>query len=223
MAFVSTLGAVDANSFISVARATSLLEGLPASPGIESWLLLSDSEKEQTLVAASMSINPLKWKGAPASRSQSLAWPRVIKVDGRFLDRDALPLDFEIAVAYMGAFLTTSGGYTGIGADNDGGVTLRQNEQYEEVNLGSSSLQVKYRDRESVQSGFDFIPPFAMDILSKYIVDASFNQPRVSKSSVARIDAFYAGGAFRGRGGSRIRFSGGQVFPAYGGWASNPL
>ncbi len=220
MAFVSTLGASDANSFISVARATSLLEGLPASPGIESWLALSNTEKEQTLVAASMSVNPLKWKGVASQGGQSLAWPRIIKIDGRFLDREALPLDFEIAVAYMAAFLTTNGGYTGIAADNDGGVGLRQGEIYEEVNLGSSSLEVKYRDRTSAQSGFEYIPPFAMDILSKYIIDSSFNQPKVTKGSVAHIDPFYGAGAFRGR---RIRFSGGQVFPAYGGWASNPL
>ena len=220
MAFVSTLGADNANSFISVARATSLLGELPASPGITAWLALTDGAKQQTLVAATMSVNPLKWKGAVATSEQSLAWPRLIKIDGRMLPNDELPLDFEIAVAYMAAFLSTNGGYTGIAADNDGGVTLRQNDQYSEVEMGSGALRVKYKDDKSLQSGFDFIPPFTMDILSKYIIDSSFNQPVVTRRSVARIDPYYAAGAFRG---SRIRFSGGQVFPVYGGWASNPL
>lgn len=220
MAFVSTLGASDANSFVSVARATSLLEELPGSPGISSWLDLSAGDKEKTLVAATMSINPLKWKGRASTFQQSLAWPRFIKVDGRQLPVDELPLDFEIAVAYMAAFLTTNGGYTGIGAGNDGGVTLQQNDQYSEVDLGSGSLRVKFKEDDSLQSGFEFIPPFAMDILSKYIIDSSFNQPYLTKDSRARVDPYYAAAAFRGGG---IRFSGGKVFPAYGGWASKPL
>jgi hypothetical protein len=220
MAFVSTLGATNANSFISVARATSLLGEIPQSPGITTWLALGDTPKQQTLVAATMAINPLKWKGFVATQEQSLAWPRRIKIDGRTLPVDELPLDFEIAVAYMGAFLTTTGGYTGISAANDGGVTMMENDQYEEVELGSGSLRVKYKNDDSVQSGFDVIPPFAMDILSKYVLDSSFNQPFVTRRSVARIDRYYGAAAFRESG---IRIAGGQVFPTYGGWASKPL
>jgi hypothetical protein len=220
MAFVSTLGASNANSFVSAARATSLLSDLPQSPGITSWLALTDQQKEQTLVGATMAINPLKWKGALVDPYQSLSWPRYMKIDGRVLPNDELPLDFEIAVSYMAAFLTTNGGYSGIGADNDGGVLLRENDQYDEVNLGSGSLQVKYRDRDSMQSGFEFIPPFAMDILSKYIIDSSFHQSHLTKGSSARIDKYYAAGAFRGR---RVAFGGGMVYPVSGGWYSNPL
>lgn len=220
MAFVSTLGASNANSFISVARATSILEDLPASSGITTWLALAEEQQEQTLVAATMSINPLKWKGFAATAEQSLAWPRQIKIDGRMLSAEDLPLDFEVAVAYMAAFLSTSGGYTGIAADSDGGVTLRENDQYSEVELGSGALRVKFKEDNSLQSGFEYIPPFAMDILSKYIIDSSFNQPYVSRDSTARVNPYYGAAASTG---SRIRISGGQVFPAYGGWASNPL
>lgn len=219
MAFVSTLGADNANSFISVARASSLITELPDSPGAVAWLALSDTQKEKTLVAAAMTINPLRWKGFAATAQQSLAWPRKIKVDGRRLPIDELPLDLEYAVAYMAAFLTTTGGYTGIPTGNDGGVQLQQNNQYEEVELGSGALRVKFKDEDQGQSGFEYIPPFVMDILSKYIIDSSFNQSYVSRTSSARITPFYAGAAY----GRRIRIAGGVVFPAYGGWASNPL
>ena len=219
MAFVSTLGADNQNSFISVARATSLLTELPDSPGVVSWLALSDTQKEKTLVAATMTINPLKWKGFVATPTQSLAWPRRIKVDGRRLPIDELPLDLEYAVAYMAAFLTTNGGYTGIQTGNDGGLQLQQNNQYEEVELGSGALRVKFKDEDQGQSGFEYIPPFVMDILSKYIIDSTFNQPYVSRTSSARITPFYSGAAY----GRRIRIANGAVFPAYGGWYSNPL
>lgn len=219
MAFVSTLGAANANSFISVARATTLLGELPVSAGITAWLALNNTQKEQTLVAATMTINPLKWKGYVADASQSLSWPRLIKIDGRQLATDELPIDFEIAVAYMAAFLGSGGGYTAV-ATNDGGATLRSTNQYEEVELGDGALRVKFKQGDMPQTGVDYIPPFAMDILYRYMIDASFHQPYVSRTSTARIDPYYGAGAFRP---NRIRFAGGQVFPATGGWYSNPL
>ncbi|NBT52976.1 MAG: hypothetical protein EBT12_15755 [Marivivens sp.] len=219
MAFVSTLGASNANSFLSVARATTLLGELPSSVGITAWLALTDTQKEQTLVAATMTINPLKWKGRVIDETQSLAWPRLIKVDGRQLSTEELPIDFEIAVAYMAAFLGDGGGYTAV-AENDGGASLRETEQYKEVNLGDGALQVKFKEENIPQTGVDYIPPFAMDILYRYMIDPSFHQPYLSRTSTARVDPYYGGGAFRPR---RIRFANGQVFPVYGGWASNPL
>ncbi len=219
MAFVSTLGASDANSFLSVARASSLLGELPASAGITAWLALTTTQKEQSLVAATMTINPLKWKGYVADASQSLAWPRLIKVDGRQLPTDELPIDFEISVAYVAAFLGSSGGYTAVAA-NDGGASLRSTNQYDEVELGDGALRVKFKQGDMPQTGVDYIPPFAMDILQRYIIDPSFHQPYVSRTSTARIDPYYGGNGFRP---GRIRFANGQVFPATGGWYSNPL
>jgi hypothetical protein len=218
MAFVSTLGADNANSFLSIARATTLLGDLPVSTGITTWLALTDTQKQQTLVAATMTINPLKWKGTAADSTQSLSWPRNIKIDSRWLATDELPIDFEIAVAYMAAFLGSNGGYTAV-TTGDGGTSLRSTNQYEEVNLGDGALQVKFKKGDSPQTGIDYIPPFAMDILRRYMTDPSFNQPYVSRRSVARIDGRYSGNA----GVAGIRFANGQVFPAYGGWASNPL
>lgn len=219
MAFVSTLGAANANSFISVARATTLLGELPVSAGITAWLALNNTQKEQTLVAATMIINPLKWKGYVADASQSLSWPRLVRIDGRQLPTDELPIDFEIAVAYMAAFLGSGGGYTAVAA-NDGGANLLGTNQYEEVELGDGALRVKFKQGDIPQTGVDYIPPFAMDILYRYMIDSSFHQPHVSRSSTARLDPYYGNGAFRPNG---IRFAGGQVFPARGGWYSNPL
>jgi hypothetical protein len=219
MAFVSTLGASNANSFLSVARATSLLGEIPPSPGITAWLALNPTQKEQTLVAATMAVNPLKWKGYVINTDQSLAWPRLIKIDGRQLPVDELPIDFEIAVAYVAAFLGSNGGYTAVAA-GDGGASLRSTNQYEEVDLGNGALRVKFKQGDTPQTGVDYIPPFAMDILYRYITDPSFSQPYVSRTSTARIDPYYGNAAFRP---SRIRFAGGQVFPSRGGWYSNPL
>ena len=219
MAFVSTLGASDANSYLSVARATSLLGDLPASTGVTAWLALTTEEKEQTLVAATMAVNSLHWKGRPVSSTQSLAWPRVVSADYYNVSTEELPIDFQIGVAYMAAFLGETGGYTGI-LNLDGGATERGNHEYEEVELGRSDLRVKFNRDNMAQSGMGYIPPFCMDIFARYMIRGDFYQPRVRRESTARINPYMPSNAFRP---SNVRVVNGMVYPASGGWASNPL
>lgn len=216
MAFVSTLGASDANSYLSVAKATTLLSDLPASVGIAAWLTLTTAQKEQSLVAATMAINPLQWKGQPASSEQSLAWPRRIIADYYYAPEDELPVDFEIGVAYMAAFLGTNGGYTGI-SDFDGGVKRYKNSEYEEVELGRGDLKVKFKSTEMSQSGMLFIPPFSMDIFARYMIRGDFYQPKVRRESTARVG--YRGYITRQRP-SGVRYINGQLWPYGGSWSN---
>jgi len=216
MAFVSTLGASDANSYLSVARATTLLSELPESPGIVAWLALTPTQKEQSLVAATMTINPLQWKGQPSSTEQSLAWPRRIIADYYFAPEDELPVDFEIGVAYMAAFLGTTGGYTGI-PDADGGAKRYKNSEYEEVELGDGELRVKFRTDSMSQTGALFIPPFSMDIFSRYMIRGDFYQPRVRRESTARVG--YRGFVTRQKP-SGVRYINGQLWPYGSSWSN---
>lgn len=216
MAFVSTLGASDANSYLSVARATTLLSELPESPGITAWLGLTATQEEQSLVAATMAINPLQWKGQPSSTEQSLAWPRRVVADYYFAPEDELPVDFEIGVAYMAAFLGTTGGYTGI-PDADGGAKRYKNSEYEEVELGDGELRVKFKGDSMSQTGALFIPPFSMDIFSRYMIRGDFYQPRVRRESTARVG--YRGFVTRQKP-SGVRYINGQLWPYGGSWSS---
>ena len=216
MAFVSTLGAVNANSYLSVARATTLLSELPASVGVSAWLTLTTTQKEQSLVAATMSINPLHWKGQPATSEQSLAWPRRVAADYYYAPEDELPVDFEIGVAYMAAFLGTNGGYTGI-SGTDGGATRYKNSEYDEVTLGGTSegLIVKFNKDQMSQTGMLFIPPFSMDIFARYMIRGDFYQPKVRRESTARVG--YRGFVSTQRP-SGVRYINGQLWPYGGSW-----
>lgn len=216
MAFVSTLGASDANSYLSVAKATTLLSELPESPGIVAWLALTTTQQERSLVAATMTINPLQWKGQPSSTEQSLAWPRRIIADYYFAPEDELPVDFEIGVAYMAAFLGTTGGYTGI-PDADGGAKRYKNSEYEEVELGDGGLRVKFRTDSMSQTGALFIPPFSMDIFSRYMIRGDFYQPRVRRESTARVG--YRGFVTRQKP-SGVRYINRQLWPYGSSWSS---
>ena len=218
MAFVSTLGAADANSYLSVARATTLLSELPASTGVSTWLTLTTTQKEQSLVAATMSINPLHWKGQPATSEQSLAWPRRVAADYYYAPQDELPVDFEIGVAYMAAFLGTNGGYTGI-SSTDGGATRYKNSEYDEVTLGGTSegLTVKFNKDQMSQTGMLFIPPFSMDIFARYMIRGDFYQPKVRRESTARVG--YRG-FVSGQRPSGVRYINGQLWPYGGSWSN---
>jgi len=216
MAFVSTLGASDATSYLSVARASTLLSELPASTGVTTWLALTTTQKEQSLVAATMAINPLQWRGQPSSVEQSLAWPRRIVADYYFAPDDELPIDFEVGVAYMAAFLGSNGGYTGI-ADLDGGAKRYKNSEYEEVELGDGDLRVKFRTDSMSQTGALFIPPFSMDIFAKYMIRGDFYQPKVRRESTARVG--YRGYVTRQKP-SGVRYINGQLYPYGGSWSS---
>jgi hypothetical protein len=214
VAFVSTLGAPDANSYLSVAEATSLLGDIPASYGIQQWLALNDTQKQQTLVAATMAINPLQWKGQPAGPDQSLAWPRLMIADYYYSETDELPLDFKMGVAYMAAFLGINGGYTGI-RDADGGVKRQKNSEYEEVELGNGDLRVKFDKSGMAQTGALFIPPYSMDIFQRYMIRGDFVQPRVRRESTARVG--YRGFVTRQKP-SGVRMINGQLWPYGGSW-----
>lgn len=216
MAFVSTLGAPDANSLLSVEEATDLLGDIPPSSGIEDWLALSNTQKEQTLVAATMAINPLSWKGQPATREQSLAWPRLLVADYCYTQVDSLPLDFKMGIAYMAAFLGIEGGYTAIN-DSDGGSKRLKNSEYEEVELGNGDLRVKFDKSGKVQTGALFIPPYSMDIFVRYMIRGDFNQPRVRRESTARIG--YRGFLNKSKP-SGVRMINGQLWPYGGSWSS---
>jgi hypothetical protein len=220
MAFVSTLGALDANSYLSVAKATTLLSELPGSAGVAAWLALINTQKEQSLVAGTMAINPLQWKGQPASSDQALAWPRRIVADYYYAPSDELPVDFGIGVAYMAAFLGTNGGYTGI-SSADGGATRYRNSEYDEVTLGGTGegLTVKFSKDQMSQTGMLFIPPFSMDIFAKYMIRGDFHQPRVRRESAARIG--YRGYVGR-QSPSGVRYINGQLWPYGGSWSDRP-
>ena len=186
------------------------------SVGVSAWLTLTSTQKEQSLVAATMSINPLHWKGQPATSEQSLAWPRRVAADYYYAPEDELPVDFEIGVAYMAAFLGTNGGYTGI-SGTDGGATRYKNSEYDEVTLGGTSegLIVKFNKDQMSQTGMLFIPPFSMDIFARYMIRGDFYQPKVRRESTARVG--YRGFVSTQRP-SGVRYINGQLWPYGGSW-----
>ena len=96
MALNATLGASDANSYVTLDEANAYFaDRMHAS----SWVAATD--KDQLLVTSSQMLDwYINWKGDKYTVAQSMQWPRegAIRPDGTVIDEDVLPPEIKIAV-----------------------------------------------------------------------------------------------------------------------------
>lgn len=100
MALIVTAGAADAESYCSVADASSY----HTARGNAGWTG-TDAVKEAALRRATDHMTQTyaeRWKGERASSTQALDWPRYsVVVDGYELDSDAVPVAIQRACAEL--------------------------------------------------------------------------------------------------------------------------
>ena len=102
MALNATLGASDANSYVTRAEADAYM----ANRAFVSarWAAFTASVKEQFLITASQMIDwYLSWKGDKAEETQSMEWPRLdaIRKSGYEILETELPSEVKVAVYEM--------------------------------------------------------------------------------------------------------------------------
>jgi hypothetical protein len=80
-ALITTIGAANANSYVSLAEASNYFE---ARLNGESWFAESEIRQPQALLEAAQRLDQVNWLGAKVDTVQALAWPRigVAKRDG---------------------------------------------------------------------------------------------------------------------------------------------
>jgi hypothetical protein len=96
MTLIATIGATDANSYVTLAEAEEyILDRIHSS----AWVAYTD--KEQALVSASRMLDwYVKFKGIRTTAEQSMQWPRiqVTRPDGRTVDGNVIPNEVKTAV-----------------------------------------------------------------------------------------------------------------------------
>lgn len=70
---IETPGAANANSFVSVAEATTYLD---ARPNIAAWTAADADAKARAVITATRLLSPLSWRGSRVTSTQALSWPR---------------------------------------------------------------------------------------------------------------------------------------------------
>lgn len=92
---VATAGAADANSYLSIAGADSIANGMV---GTLSWATATSDNKAKALVTATNGMETLGWIGTRASTTQALAWPRADASCGdKTITATEIPRELELA------------------------------------------------------------------------------------------------------------------------------
>jgi hypothetical protein len=103
---VATAGASNANSYLSVAGADSIADGMV---GTLTWSSATSTDKAKALITATNGLETLEWIGSRASTTQALAWPRSGASCGdKAPADDEIPRELELATFDLAnALLTT--------------------------------------------------------------------------------------------------------------------
>ena len=105
MAFDSTVGGADANSYASVAEATAYFALRINSAW---WALLSNAEQEAYLATATMQLETwVEWNGDRGTTTQALHWPATDATDcvGDDIGEDTIPASVKTAVYEQASYL----------------------------------------------------------------------------------------------------------------------
>lgn len=92
---VATAGASDANSYLSVAGADSIADGMV---GTLAWSSATEENKIKALITATNGLETLGWVGTRATSAQALAWPRTDASCGdKSYGDDEIPREVELS------------------------------------------------------------------------------------------------------------------------------
>ena len=94
-AIVATAGASNANSYLTVAAADTIADGMI---GTLAWTTASADNKARALITATNGLETLGWVGERSSTTQALSWPRSDASCGdKTITDDDIPRELELA------------------------------------------------------------------------------------------------------------------------------
>jgi hypothetical protein len=199
MAFNSTSGSATATSYVSVAKAESILGDYPQTPGIVTWLSLSDADKERTLTSATAILEGFNYLGAKCNSTQALLFPRMIcSTPDNYATCDEIPPRILIATAFLAAYNGLEGGPTAIEEGSSGSEDLSALAGFDEIQV--DVIKVKTNSRTAgygSNSTENSIPAFVAQLIQPYRMSGLNNRNQVSSSPAGIVD--YGMGRFGGR------------------------
>ena len=141
---VATAGAADANSYLTLAEATAIIDGFIESDAVQAWNAGQTDGKNRALFTAAQRLDRERYLGARSTDTQALQWPRTgVRKPDTYINTYAVGLPFRIttdyytdteiptqikyAQAYLAAYLH----------DNHNALELTGLEDYKNVKIGS--------------------------------------------------------------------------------------
>jgi hypothetical protein len=98
----ATVGGASANSYLTLAEANSLIEGLVQNDDVVAWASATDDQKNRALYSATQRIDRERFLGARATDTQSLQWPRTgVRKPDTYINTYAVGFPFRITTDYF--------------------------------------------------------------------------------------------------------------------------
>jgi len=159
---VETIGAANANSYLSLTAADNIIEGLVEDEDVAAWASATEDQKNRALYTAAVRIDRERFIGAKALDTQALQWPRTgvrkpdtyintysvgfpFRVSTDYFTETEVPDQITKAQAMLAAYLN----------NNKAGLGLSGLEDYRRVGVGGVAVEPTTQG----QVGADRVPP----------------------------------------------------------------
>jgi hypothetical protein len=174
----ATVGGASANSYLTLADAQALIDGMVENDDVTAWASATTDQKNRALYSATQRLDRERFLGARATDTQALQWPRTgVRKPDTYINTYATGFPFRITADYytdteipdqvkqaqvvLAAYLN----------NNKDGLGLSGLEDYKSVTIGS--LSVTSAGASSMATGADRVPP----IFERYLTGLRISGP----------------------------------------------
>ena len=97
----ATVGGVNANSYLTLAAAELIIEGLVQDEDVTAWATATTDQKNRALFTATQRLDRERFLGARATDTQALQWPRTgVRKPDTYINTYAVGFPFRITTDY---------------------------------------------------------------------------------------------------------------------------
>ena len=174
----ATVGGASANSYLTLADAQALIDGMVENDDVTAWASATEDQKNRALYSATQRLDRERFLGARATDTQALQWPRTgVRKPDTYINTYATGFPFRITTDYftdteipdqvkqaqvvLAVYLN----------NNKDGMGLSGLEDYKSVSIGS--LSVTTAGASSMATGADRVPP----IFERYLTGLRISGP----------------------------------------------
>ena len=174
----ATVGGASANSYLTLADAQALIDGMVENDDVTAWASATTDQKNRALYSATQRLDRERFLGARATDTQALQWPRTgVRKPDTYINTYATGFPFRITTDYftdteipdqvkqaqvvLAVYLN----------NNKDGMGLSGLEDNKSVSIGS--LSVTTAGASSMATGADRVPP----IFERYLTGLRISGP----------------------------------------------
>lgn len=178
IAIVATVGSASANSYLTLADAQAIIDGLVEDDDVLAWATATTDQKNRALFTATQRLDRERFLGARTTDTQALQWPRTgvrkpdtyintyavgfpFRITTDYYDDNEIPDRIKYAQVILAVYLN----------GNRDGMALSGLEDYSSVSIGS--LSVTTAGSSAAATGADRVPP----IFERYLTGLRISGP----------------------------------------------